>query len=616
MPLTGARATEHVEETTGSREARVAVAIAAALYVVGAALIATAVLLPDVSSPAGAAGVAAAALLTAAGLLIAFSRRRGGIGLACAADLWGVVLIAVLCASTGGASSPFGLIYFFAVGHAAAFQPRDRWILVSAVALLAFLAPLAYSDVSTTFGAVACVGVVLALLTSAVIHIALNRMRDQRRRLESLIGATANLDTSLDPAETLRKIARTAVPEFAELCVIDLLDRRGSIGSTVAAAVDPAIAAGVERLRDALPLQVDGNHPVAQVLDSGIPIVIHDLTDGVAVAQVAQSDEHQQFMKDAGYRSAAVFPMVARGRTHGVISFLHLGRHARYDPDQLAVLKDLTGRAAMALDNAHLYAERAHVARTLQRSLMPAALPAISGLELASCFRPMGAGNEVGGDFYDAFGDRESCWLVVGDVCGKGAEAAALTGFLRHTTVAHAREGMSPGAVLSHVNRAMLSQDFDGRFATAILAHLQFLSREVAVTIASAGHPAALVARDGGGVEECGGRGTLLGVFSDPVIQEVSTALKPGDSLALYTDGLLEAHAPDRTVTIQQLIEQLKDASLGRAQDTIDALLEPVDFEHGVRDDVAIVVAQVTRVDNHQSVPHAVSGASAEHFLR
>src|SRR5271165_3894051 len=100
------------DETMGSREARAAVAIAAALYVVGAALIATAVLLPEVSSPAGAAAVAAAALLTAAGLLIAFFRRRGGIGLACAADLWGIVLIALLCASTGGASSPFGLIYF------------------------------------------------------------------------------------------------------------------------------------------------------------------------------------------------------------------------------------------------------------------------------------------------------------------------------------------------------------------------------------------------------------------------------------------------------------------------------------------------------------------------
>jgi len=597
MSLTAQRAETRSEETTGAREARAAIVIAAALYTVGALLIATAPLLPHVSSPLGAAAVAAAALLTAGGLLIAFSRRLGGLGLACAADLWGVVLIALLCASTGGAVSPFGLIYFFALGHAAAFQPRGRLLLVGAAALVGFLAPLAYSHVSTVFGAVAAVGIVLALLTSVVIHVALERVREQRRRLEFLIGATANLDASLDPAETLRKIARTAVPEFAELCVIDLLDRRGSIGSTVAAAADPAVAAEVERLRDATPLQADGRHPVAQVLGSGVPVVLNDLTDGVALQRFAQSDEHQQFMRDAGLRSAAVFPMVARGRTHGAISFLHLGRSARYDADQLAVLEDLTGRAAMALDNARLYAERAHVARTLQRSLMPSALPLISGLELASCFRPMGAGNEVGGDFYDAFEDRETCWLVVGDVCGKGAEAAALTGFLRHTTVAHARKGMGPGAVLTEVNRAMLDQDFQGRFATAILAQLRFRSEGVVLTVASAGHPAALIARAGGHVQEYGGHGALLGIFPDAVIEESTTALQPGDALALYTDGLLEARAPERVLTVDQLIEQLERYSPRSAQDTANALLELVDFGRDVRDDVAVVVARVTPAD-------------------
>ncbi len=593
MPVISEPVMGHEDDEMSAREARAAIGIAAALYIVGAALTATAALLPDVSSPAVIVTVAVLALLTAAGLLIAFVRRRGGLGLACVADLWGIVLIAGLCAAGGGASSPFGLIYFFALGHAAAFQPRGRLLLVSVAALLAFLAPLAYEEVSTTFGAVACVGIVLALLTAGVIHLALDRMREQRRRLEFLIGATAKLDSSLDPAETIRKIAGTAVPELAELCVIDLLDRRGTIGGTVAAAVDPSVAAGVERLRRVRPVQADGNHPVAQVLRSGAPLVVHDLTDGATVRQVAQSDEHERFMQDAGYRSAAVFPIVARGRTHGVISFLHLRSDARYEPEQLAVLEDLTGRAAMALDNALLYAERAHVARTLQRSLMPATLPTIPWLDLASCFRPMGAGNEVGGDFYDVFGERESCWLVVGDVCGKGAEAAALTGFLRYTTVAHAREGMSPGGVLSQVNRAMLDQDFGGRFATTILARLRFLEPDVELTVAAAGHPAALVTRAGGEVEECGGSGTLLGIFPDVAIREATTVLRPGDTLALYTDGLLEAHAPTSTLTVEEMIKQLQRESHVRAQDTVDALLALVDLEADVRDDVAVLAAQV-----------------------
>ena len=585
--------TAQAEETTSHREARFAIAIAAGLYVVGAALTATAALLPHVSSPTGVVAIALAALLTAGGLMIAFVRRRGGLGLSYLADLWGVVLIALLCAASGGPSSPFALIYFFAIGHAAAFQPRDRFVLISIAGLLAFLAPLAYTHVSSEFAAVACVGGVLALLASTVVHFALNRAREQRGHLELLIAATAKLDSSLDPAETLRKIAHTAVPVLAELCVIDRVDRRGSIGNAVAAAVDPAIADGVERLRREFPLDPRGTHPVAQVLRTGVSFVIPDLTDRAALRQVAQSDEHQRFMQEAGYSSAAVFPMVARGRTHGAISFLRLGNDARFTPGQLAVLQDLTGRAAMAYDNARLYAERTHVARTLRRSLMPAVLPVVPGLELASYFRPTGAGNEVGGDFYDAFGDQDSFWLVVGDVCGKGAEAAALTGFLRHTTIAYAREGASPGRVLSRVNRAMLEQDFDGRFATAILAHFGFLGPHVNVTIATAGHPAALVARTAGRVEEFGDSGTVLGVFSDPIIEDVSTVLVPGDALALYTDGLSEAHAPDRTVTTQEMIEQLTQRSPRFAQDAIDALLELVDLDDDVRDDIAIIAAQV-----------------------
>lgn len=580
-------------ETQGEREDRAAIAIAAGLYLVGAMLTATAALLPHVGSPAGVVAVGLDALLTAALLFFAASHGWGGLRLACAADLWGVALIAVLCASGGGAGSPFALIYFFAIGHAAAFQPRGRFLLVSAAGLLAFLAPVLYeSHISTMFGAAAVVGVVLALLTSAVVHFALNRMREQHRRLEILIAASAELDKSLDPAETLRTIAHMAVPDLAALCVVDLLDESGSIASTVAAASDQAVAAEVERTRTALPLDLSDGHPVAQVLAGAVPYAIHR-----AVRSEDGAVEHERSLHEAGYASAAVFPMIARGRTQGVISFWQLRGDARYDGDLLAVLEDLTGRAAMALDNARLYAERARVARTLRRSLMPAVLPVIPGLELASYFRPMGAGEEVGGDFYDAFGDRESCWLVVGDVCGKGAEAAALTGFLRHTTAAYAREESSPGRVLAQVNRAMLDQDFDGRFATAILAHLRFRRRTVELTLALAGHPAALIARADGQVSELGGCGTLLGIFPDPTIGEVSTTLEPGDALALYTDGLSEAHAPRRIVTVQEMIEQLELTPPASAQGAIDALLKLIDLDDRVTDDIAILTAQVGAIE-------------------
>ncbi|HWD11190.1 MAG TPA: PP2C family protein-serine/threonine phosphatase [Solirubrobacteraceae bacterium] len=542
------------DDPASVREARAAVAIAAGLYLVGALLTATALLLPDVGFPAGIIGVAAGALLTAALLLYAARHGWGGLGLACVADLWGIVLIAVLCVSGGGAGSPFALIYLFAIGHAAAFQPRGRFLLVCVAGLVAFLLPLLYeSPVSPMFGAVACVGIVLALLTSAVVHSALERMREQRRRLEVLISATSELNESLDPSETVRAIARMAVPELATLCVIDLLDDSGAVGSTVAAGADPAIAAGVE---------------------------------GAAGAR-------ERDLAAAGYACAVSLPMVARGRTHGVISFWQLERDSDPNGGLLPVLEDLTARAAMALDNSRLYAERARVARTLRRSLMPAVLPVIPGLELASYFRPMGAGEEVGGDFYDAFGDRDGCWLIVGDVCGKGAEAAALTGFLRHTTAAYARQETCPARVLTQVNTAMLDQDFDGRFATAILARIRFDHGRVELKLAVAGHPGALITRADGTVAELAGSGKLLGILADPAIEPVATTLAPGDSLALYTDGLSEAHAPRHIVTVEDMIGRLERAPAASAQSSIDSLLGLIDRDRRIGDDIAILSARI-----------------------
>ncbi len=558
----GALALGATERAVDAREARAAVTSAAGLYVVGALLTASAALLPHVGSPAGVIAVALDALLTAGALLLAANRRWGGLWLAFAADMWGVLVVAVLCASSGGPDSPFALIYLFAMGHAAAFQPRGRFLFVSGAGLAAFLAPLVYaSHVSTTFGAIASVGIVLALLTSAVVHSTLDSMREQRRRLEILIAATSKLDSSLDPAETLSTIAQMAVPAFAAVCVIEVVDEGGSLHAVVAGAADPVLAAEVERMR----------------LDRSL--------DAACTQRILE----------AGYVPAAVLPMVARGRTHGAISYWQPMGEARLEKGLLAVLEDLTGRAAMAFDNARLYAERALAARTLRHSLMPAVLPVVAGLELASFFRPMWAGDEVGGDFYDAFGDRESCWLVVGDVCGKGAEAAAVTGFLRHTVAAYAREESSPVRVLAHVNRAMLEQDFEGCFATAVLAHLRFRGPRVDLTVSLAGHPAALLARADGRVSELGGRGSLLGVLADPIIDQTATVLAPGDALVLYTDGLVEAHAPEQVVTVQAMVEQLERLPPGSAQGAIEALIGLIDLGTRVRDDIAVLVARVNR---------------------
>jgi Stage II sporulation protein E (SpoIIE) len=568
-------------------------ASAAALYLAGGGLCATAPLLPHLASLAGVTAVGVSAVLVATALLALVRAGRGDLTLSWAVELAGVLLIAVVCASSGGAGSPYAVMYLFAVGHAAAFQPRARLAIVTLVAFAAFLAPVAYETVDTGFAAVAVIGIVLATLTIGMVHVTLNQIRAQRRLMRVMVAATATLTSSLDPTHAMREFARALVPELVDICWIDLLRPDGSIGDTVAATAAPARAAQLERIAKTSPLSVSGPHPVARVLRSGEALT-SPISSESQFDLFARNAEDLELMRRFGGGVAAVYPLLARGRTRGAISFVRIGAE-RFPPDALDLLADLSGRAAMAFDNARLYAERTRVAHTLRRSLMPSVLPSIPGLELVSFFRPLGAGSEVGGDFYDAFGESGRWWLIVGDVCGKGAEAAALTGFLRHTTAALTREAIRPATVLSRVNHLMLSQDFDGRFATAALVRVRKLDTRAEVTLASAGHPPALVVRADGRVEQLGQRGTLLGVFPDPIITESSAVLEMGDAVALYTDGLLEAHAPERIVTPEELVAHLERVPGPRdARGTLEALLGVVDLGDNVRDDIVVLVGQMT----------------------
>ncbi|MDX6670114.1 MAG: hypothetical protein QOI91_477 [Solirubrobacteraceae bacterium] len=421
----------------------------------------------------------------------------------------------------------------------------------------------------------------------------------ERRRTEAakefLIAASAALDASLDPDETLRTIVRTAVPELGDLCVIDLLEPDGSIGASVAASADPDVADGLEEIRARSPLDPQGSHPVAEVLRTGEPMVLRDLAEPGVVEQVAQSDEHRDFMVQAGYRSAAVVPMWARGRTLGAISFLHVRGDRRYDAADLALLTDLASRAAMALDNARLYAERSHVAGTLQRGLLPTALPQPPGVEIAAAYRPAREGLEVGGDFYDVFEAGGEWVFAVGDVCGKGAEAAALTSLMRYSVRAFALENRRPSRVLELVNGAMLREDLGERFATAALTRFDPAPRPTTAWLAAAGHPTPIVLRADGTAEPVGGRGSLLGVGEETTIPDVEVTMDTGDCLVLYTDGVLDAGAPRRVLSPDELAAQLTGVAAEGAEAAVRRVVDvAVGLASGpLRDDVAVLAVRL-----------------------
>jgi PAS domain S-box-containing protein len=364
--------------------------------------------------------------------------------------------------------------------------------------------------------------------------------RRRRTAREFLIAATRDLDASLDPVETARNIVAKAVPDLAEVCVIDFIRDDGRIGDSVAAAAMPGAAERLERIRHESPLEPDGDHPVAQVLRAGEPMIWGDLKEPDVADAVAQNVEHRALMDDTGYESAAVVGLFARGRKIGAVSFLHAHAGVRYDQEDLEFLNELGERAALALDNARLYQERDAIARNLQRGLRPPRPARVEGLESSVVFEAAGRGIEIGGDLYDVLPTDDGCWVLIGDVAGKGSAAAGVSVALRHVVRGLIREIDEPEEVLVRVNELLLEGTGLNDFATAVLMRLrQDASGRWTVAVASAGHPPPVHVREGGA--DLLGGGTVLGALNDAKVQRHDATLEQGDTLVLCTDGWLEA---------------------------------------------------------------------------
>ena len=209
-----------------------------------------------------------------------------------------------------------------------------------------------------------------------------------------------------------------------------------------------------------------------------------------------------------------------------------------------AVTNEIGLRGALR-DSQRLGAQSAELARSLQESLLPPVLVTVPGLEAAATYLPAAGGVEVVGDFYDLFHAKGPWWCtVMGDVCGKGVEAAKVTALARYTLRAEATQRLSPAAVLTLLNTALLDQRGDGRFLTAVYATFRPTAMGVAGRLCTAGHLPGLIRRADGRVHQVGRPGTLLGFVPDVTLTDVRFRLGPGDTLLLYTDGATEARAP------------------------------------------------------------------------
>jgi sigma-B regulation protein RsbU (phosphoserine phosphatase) len=267
-----------------------------------------------------------------------------------------------------------------------------------------------------------------------------------------------------------------------------------------------------------------------------------------------------------------------------------------------AVLFDATERRryerelVAARERAEASEQRATaLARTLQESFLPAAMPQMPGFDVAGAYRPAGDGSEVGGDFYDVFAAGPDRWaLVLGDVCGKGAAAAVLTALARYTVRAEVPRSSSPRDVLGAVHAAMLRSHPD-RYCTAVLAVVERSATGATMTVGAGGHHLPLVARTDGAVEAVGRPGTIIGMLDESNVVDVRVDLSPGEIVVMFTDGVTEARRDGRFFeadAVRSLVASVHDDDVQAIADRIvgDAL----DFQHGdAADDIAVLVLKV-----------------------
>ncbi|CAA9521411.1 MAG: Serine phosphatase RsbU, regulator of sigma subunit [uncultured Solirubrobacteraceae bacterium] len=418
-----------------------------------------------------------------------------------------------------------------------------------------------------------------------------------RRRTEFLARAGERLAmVTRDFETTLQEVANVAVPVIADWCTFTLVEARGALRTVAVATADDADMELVERFGERYPPQPDATAGAGHVVRTGERELFNDIPPEL-IDSIAQDQEHASLLRSLGLRSGMTIPLKAGDRIIGALSLV-LSRSGRsFSGDDVALAESLASRAALAVENARLYAERSHIAQTLQRSLLPPALPEIAGLELAARYRAAGSQNQVGGDFYDAFRAADGVWtLLIGDVSGKGPEAAALTSLTRHTLRAATLRDMNPRENLKLLNEALFSQpDADGRFCTVLYAQVRPRAEGGAdITLATGGHLPPILLRAGGRVERVQLRGSLVGGLRTPEFGEREITLEPGDLLLLFTDGVTEIRGDDPDLGERALAEVLAQMRGASADEIVAAVQhKAVDLQAGEpRDDIALLAVK------------------------
>ncbi len=387
-----------------------------------------------------------------------------------------------------------------------------------------------------------------------------------------------------DLTSTLQAIADAAVPSLADWASVNMVDDSGAIKTLAIAHRDAEKVRQGWYLNQRWPAHHDEAGGLGSVISTGEALLVHEITDEM-LARRAQDPEHLAILREVGLNSAMIAPIRSGERILGALTFVSCTSR-RFDQRDLELASDLGRQAGVIVDSAELQAAQSHIAQTLQAGLIPRSLPAVDGWELSSAYRAAGRGVEVGGDFYDLLAYDGGWAAVIGDVVGKGAEAAALTALARHTLAAIVSATGDVAYAMQVLNRRLRERSDDYRSLCTVAAAV--VTHDDGVTILSAGHPLPLLRR-GVAAWPVGRPSPMLGFVDDVELLSAPVQVDPGDQLILYTDGVLDAINASGRFGETRLLETVR--SLGDGVAAAHRILGAIDAfrDSDQADDIAIL---------------------------
>ncbi|HEX4092560.1 MAG TPA: SpoIIE family protein phosphatase [Trebonia sp.] len=411
------------------------------------------------------------------------------------------------------------------------------------------------------------------------------------KRLDMVTAVTRLLldNSTFSEAVTLQRCARLLAGELADWVIIDV-DRGGQLRRQFAAG--PRAGQADRLVRAARSVDPDPESAPWQVHSAGKSVLLAHADDP---SVLGTGPGGTPLLMTLGATSLICVPISDGTTGYGALTLARQAAKGPFSVADLGLAEDLGQHLANAIRVDRMFRRKSEAAESLQASLMPATLPTVPGLEFAAAYIGAMQWQETSGDFYDVFPIGDGWAIAIGDVCGKGQDAAAMTAAARHSIRALAHVHDAPADVLAAANEVLLAGDYGERFVTASLAFLRQRGRRVQVRLGGCGHPGPAVVRADGRVEILEADGMPLGLFPDSAASRLDLELREGDLLFFYTDGVTEARSADLSFLEDRLADELASVAGRSAAETVHAVQELVTtFSDGeLRDDVTMLAVRV-----------------------